>query len=84
MTALVRLKPRQAGDCSHVEPLPDPVREPNMRQSEQTHRFRVLLRPHFADRDDVLISGEGALRSNVSNVSERPAPDCVVAFGVDS
>ena len=45
-----------------------------MRQSEQTYRFRVLLRLDFADRDDVLISGEGNLRSSGSSGSGRLAP----------
>ena len=83
MTTRSRLEQRQAVDHSHVEPLPDPDREPDMQQSQQTFRFRALLTLHFAHRDDVLISGEGYLRSNGSNASERLAPDCVVAFGVD-
>ena len=43
----------------------------------------MLLRPHFANRDDVLISGGEYLRSSCTNASESVAPDCVVAFGVD-
>ena len=54
-----------------------------MQQSQQTFRLRALLTLHFAHRDDVLISGEGYLRSTGGNGSERLAPDCVVAFGVD-
>ena len=46
---------RRPADYSHVKPLPDPVREPDMQQSEQTSRFCVLPRPHLANRDDVLI-----------------------------
>ena len=45
-----------------------------MQQSEQTFRFCALLRPHFANRDDVQISGGGYLRSSGSNASERVAP----------
>ena len=65
---------RRPADYSHVEPLPDPVREPDMQQSEQTSRFCVPPRPHLANRDDVLISGVGYLRSSGSNASERVAP----------
>ena len=83
MTTRSKLKQRQLVDYSRIEPLPDPHREPDMQQSQQTFRFRALLTLHFADRDDVLISGEGYLRYNGTNASERLAPDSVVAFGVD-
>ena len=43
----------------------------------------MLLRPHFANRDDVLIARGGYLCSSCTNASESVAPDCVVAFGVD-
>ena len=65
MTDRGRLEQGQADDhYSRVEPVPDPPREPDMQQSEQTFRFRALLRPHFADRDDVLVSGGGYLRQD--------------------
>ena len=83
MTTRSKLKQRQPVDYSHIEPLPDPQRQPDMQQSQQTFRLRALLTLHFAHRDDVLISGEGYLRSTGGNGSERLAPDCVVAFGVD-
>ena len=34
----------QADDHSRVEQLPDPVREPDMQQSEQIFRFRTAAR----------------------------------------
>ena len=70
MTSLGQDQQRRPADYSHVEPL----REPDMQQSEQTFRFCALLRPHFANRDDVQISGGGYLRSSGSNASERVAP----------
>ena len=73
MTARGQDQQRRPADSSHVESLPVPVREPDMQQSEQTFRFRVLLRPHLANRDDVLISGVGYLCSSGSNASERVA-----------
>ena len=70
MTARGQDQQRRPADYSHVEPL----REPDMQQSEQTFRFSALLWPHFANRDDVLISGRGYVRSSGSNTSERVAP----------
>ena len=74
MTARGQDLQRRLADYSHVEPMPEPLRESDMQQSEQTFRFCALLRPHFANRDDVLISGGGYLRSGGSNASERVAP----------
>ena len=74
MTSRGQDQQRRPADSSHVESLTDPAWEPDMQQSEQTFRFRVLLRSHFANRDDVLISGGGYLRSGGSNASERVAP----------
>ena len=83
MTTRISLKRRQTVDYSHIEPLPDPPREPDMQQFESLVYFAASLLAYFADRDDVLISGEGYLRHIGSNANERLAPDCVVAFGVD-
>ena len=63
--------------------LPDPPKTPDMQQRRQLNRFDSALMSHFADRTDVLVSGEGYLRYDAANSAERLAPDCVVAFGVD-
>ncbi len=68
---------------SSVDVLPDPPKNPDMQQREQLYRVDSALRSHFADRSDVLISGEGYLRNDPYNPAEQLAPDCVVAFGVD-
>ena len=83
MTTRSSLKQPHTVDYTKLEPLPDPPREPDMQQSEGTYAFRGILSPHFADRDDVLISGEGYLRHEATNDAERLAPDCVVTFEVD-
>ena len=70
-------------DYSHLEPLPDPPREPDMQQFVGIFAFASTLAPHFAHRDDVLIAGEGYLRHEATNDAERLAPDCVVTFGVN-
>ena len=74
---------QQTGDYSHLEPLPDPPREPDMQQFVGIFAFASTLSPHFAHRDDVLICGEGYLRREATNEAEHLAPDCVVTFGVN-
>ena len=83
MTTQGALTQTHTGDYSHLEPLPDPPREPDMQQTEGIVAFHLALRLYFARRDDVLISGEGFLRHEATNNAERLAPDCVVAFGVN-
>ena len=48
----------QTDDYSHLPPLPDPPREPDMVQRKTLTRTDGTLEPHFADRSDVLITGE--------------------------
>ena len=83
MTTRSSLKQRQTVDYSHIEPLPDPPREPDMQRFESLVNFVASLLTYLAGRDDVLISGGGYLRRIGSNANEILAPDCVVAFGVD-
>ena len=83
MTTRSALKQPHNVDYSHLEPLPDPQREPDMQQHEHVIYAGYSLRGHFADRDDVLVSGAGYLRHEATNDAERLAPDCVVAFGVN-
>ena len=84
MTTKSALKPSFAEKYGHLEPLPDPPKEPDMQQSERLFDFKGLLKPHFAHRGDVLISGEGYLRHDTSgDMTGALAPDCVVAFGVE-
>ena len=82
MTTRGTLKPTFS-DYSHLEPLPDPPREPDMQQFAGVHAFTSALVPYLGHRDDVLISGEGFLRREATNEAERLAPDVVVAFGVN-
>ena len=62
--------------------LPDPPRSYDMRQRRQFQRIDSALIAYFADRDDVLIGGEGYLRHDPNNEDERFAPDLIVTFGV--
>ena len=83
MTTQGALTQTHTGDYSHLEPLPDPPREPDMQQDVWIYAFQSLLHVCFAHRNDVLIAGGGYLRHEASNNAERLAPDCVVAFGVN-
>ena len=82
MTTRSTLKPR-IEDYAHLEPLPDPPREPDMQQFLGVHHFASALMPYFGHRDDVLIAGEGFLRHEATNDAERLAPDLIVTFGVN-
>ena len=84
MTTRSSLKQSKTVDYSHLEPLPDPPREPDMQQRRRVRSVDGILIPYFADRGDVLVSGDGYLRHDPTNERERLAPDCVVAFGVDA
>ena len=71
-------KPR-ATDRNQVEPIPDPPREPDMRQPEAIYYAYEVLRPHFPE--NTLVSGQGYLIFNAGDVGEF-YPDIVVAKGV--
>ncbi len=71
-----------AVDYTHLEPLPDPPRDHDMMNREGIKAFDGALDVYYADRRDVLVSGEGYIRQEAYNESERFAPDGVVAFGV--
>ncbi len=66
-------------DC----PLPDPPKSFDMQQRRQLYRIDSALIPHFSERGDVLVCGEGYLRRDAQDRGAWFAPDCVVAFGVD-
>ncbi len=73
-------KPRIT-DYSRIEPLPDPPRRRDMRQNEAVWYFFATLKPHFADRSDVMLGGGGYLVFDAGDVGEF-YPDCVFADGV--
>ena len=64
--------------------MPDPPRIPDMQQSLQIRGIESALALYFKERGDVLVAGQGYLRHDATNASERFAPDCVVTFGVDT
>ena len=71
-------------DYSHLKPLPDPPREPDMLQDDILFYFKGALKIYYAARGEiVLIVGQGYLRREPYNEDERFAPDCVVVFGVN-
>jgi hypothetical protein len=67
-------------------PLPDPPKKPDMQQFNHYHRAAIgnTLYRHFSHRADVLVSGEGYLCFERSQIrSGWLEPDLVVAFSVD-
>ncbi len=76
-------KAPKGGEYDHLEPLPDPPREPDMQQFMSLTEVGSVLMAHFSHHDDVLVSGGGYLRDDPANGMERLAPDCVVTFGVN-
>lgn len=82
MTIRSTLRP-QIADYAHLDPLPDPEREPDIEQFRGIVNAAATLMSYFVHRDDVLISGEGFIRYEATNNAERFAPDCVVAFGIN-
>ena len=84
MTIKHKVKRLPIEDYSHLEPLPDPEREPDMLHEDIRVSFVSALQAHFATRDDVLIGGGGFVRNEPTNNAERLAPDVVVTFGVRS
>ena len=82
MTTRSTLRP-QIADYAHLEPLPDPEREPDMQQFLSVVEIAAALIAYFIHRRDVLVCGAGYLRNGATNENEQFAPDCVVAFGVN-
>ena len=82
MTTQSALRPNIA-DYAHLEPLPDPPQRSDMQQSEHITTFKDIIRIYFTGRHDVLVSGDGYLRSEATRDTELLVPDCVVTFGVN-
>lgn len=87
--ATKRILTSKTGDATPVSPkapLPDPPKKPDMQQFNHYHREAIgnTVYRRFSDRPDVLVSGEGYLCFDRSQIrSGWLEPDLVVAFGVD-
>lgn len=80
------VKPGDSGAAWRKPPLPDPPRKSDMQQFNHYHREAIgnTVYRRFSDRLDVLVSGEGYLCFDRSQIrSGWLEPDLVVAFGVD-
>ena len=62
---------------------PEPV-EDGMQQAKPLIRVAYLLYEYFADRPDVYIGGGGFVMYNEKDGNKRIAPDCYIAFDVDT
>lgn len=82
MTTQSVLAQPQTDDYSHLEPLPDPPREPDMQQHKSITYIEAMLLAHFAHESDVLLFGEGYLRNIANDESEVLVPDMGFVRGV--
>ena len=78
MTTQTTLAQPHSQDYSHIEPLPDPPREPDMVQRKSLSSLDGTLGPHFAAFEDVLLTGEIYVRLDEEDAREL-APDFIFA-----
>lgn len=78
MTTQNTLAQPHSEDYSHIEPLPDPLREPDMVQRKSLSTIDGTLGPHFATLSDVLLTGEIYVRLDEQDAREL-APDFIFA-----
>ena len=78
MTTRTTLEQSHSEDYSHIEPLPDPPREPDMVQRKSLSTLDGTLGPHFAAFNDVLLTGEIYVRLDDKDAREL-APDFIFA-----
>ena len=78
MTTQSTLAQPHSEDYSHIQPLPDPPREPDMVQRKSLSTLDGTLGPHFATFDDVLLTGEIYVRIDEEDGREL-APDFIFA-----
>ena len=84
MTTKPTPKSRPHSDGYGLTMLPDPPKPPDaMKQRPHIARMDQVLRAYFADRPDVLVSGEGYLCDVAGNARSSPNPDLLVSFGLD-
>ena len=69
---------------AHIERLPDPERVNDLEQIDWVVYFISALKAYYAERSDVLVSGEGFLCHEAGGSRAGwLVPDCIVVFGVD-
>ena len=78
MTTQTTLAQPHPQDYSHIQPLPDPPREPDMVQRRSLSTLDGTLGPHFSAFDDVLLTGEIYVRIDEEDAREL-APDFIFA-----
>ena len=81
MTTQTTLAQPHSEDYSHIEPLPDPPREPDMAQRKSLSALNGTLGPHFAAFSDILLTGEIYVRIDEHDAREL-APDFISARGI--
>ncbi len=81
MTTQTTLAQPHSEDYSHIEPLPDPPREPDMVQRKSLSTLDGTLGPHFSAFSNILLTGEIYVRIDEEDAREL-APDFIFARGV--
>ena len=81
MTTQTTLAQPHSQDHSHIDPLPDPPREPDMVQRKSLSTLDGTLGPHFAAYSDILLTGEIYVRLDKEDAREL-APDFIFARGI--
>ena len=76
-TPSVLTRPR-VKDYSHIEPLPDPPREPDMQQNKVLVPAESALIAYYKPRGNVVICGQGYLIADVGDPVQF-SPDCIFA-----
>ena len=83
MTIQSTLAQSHSEDYPHIEPLPDPPREPDMVQRKSLSTIDGTLGPYFAAFNDVLLTGEIYVRFDDNDAREL-APDFIFARQVST
>lgn len=69
---------------AHIERLPDPERVNDLEQIDWVVYFISALKAYYAERNDVLVSGEGYLcHESGGSRAGWLVPDCIIVFGID-
>lgn len=75
---------RPDGNPYGLTPLPDPPKPPDaMYQRPHIAKMDQVLRAHFGQHSNMLVSGEGYLCDVPGNARSSPNPDLIVSFDLD-
>ena len=83
MTTKPTAKAMPAEARPKLSALPDPPKRPDaMKQRRNLATSDQVLRSHYRNRPDVLVSGDGYLCYEARDARRSPRPDCIVSFNM--